>query len=264
MKKSIVAALLSIACSAAFSLSGRDVVQKYFDTNPAPKFSKTTFKVDSYKGKSLDDSIILEQYGRNKNGLTETVFEVTKSASSRGTRLLQSQKKGEDARFIYMPSLRTVRRIGIQDQTKSFVGTEFTYNDTSLRDIDDEEHELVSENQSVKTEGGNFNCWVVKSVPKSKREVEYDYRVQYFDHTSVMPIKIEYFDKTGKPMKTMTIKKLGTITGKSGTKHYTRLVTEMLNLKTNRSSVITIQKQILDEPLKDSYFTQNWLSTGKD
>lgn len=264
MKKSILVGFMTIACSAAFAITGREVMQKYFEINPAPAFSRTTFKVDSYKGASLDETITLEQYGRNKNALTETVFEVTKSPSLKGTRFLQSQKKGDDARFIYMPSLRTVRRIGVQDQTKSFVGTEFSYNDTAMRDIDDDDHELLYENASVKIDTYNYTCWVIKSTPHSKKAVEYDYRIQYYDQKTAMPVKVEYFDKAGKMTKVMEIKKLGEITGKTGKKHYTRMVTTMTNMKTGRSSTLSLLNQILDDPLKDSYFTQNWLSTGKN
>ena len=263
MKKSVLIGLFAIACGSAFAITGTEAVQKYYDVNPAPKFSRTEFKVDTYKGSSLDDSVGLVQYGRDSSGLTETVFEVTKNTSLKGTRFLQSQKKGEDARFIYTPALRQVRRIGVQDSSKSFVGTEFTYNDTSMREIDEDTHELMAENESVSISGTSYTCWKVKSTPVIKKNIEYDYRIQYIDHVSAMPVKIEYFDKNGSNTKTMEIKKLGKITGKTGISHWTRLVTEMTNKKTGRRSVLTITNQVLDEQLKAGYFSQSWLMTGK-
>ncbi|MBQ3670061.1 MAG: outer membrane lipoprotein-sorting protein [Treponema sp.] len=266
MKKMILAGVIAVACGAAFALTGTEVVQKYFDTNPAPSFSRTVFTCDSYKGGKLDDSLTLEQFGRHRNGLTETVFEVVKSASLKGTRFLQSQKKGDDARFIYAPALRTVRRIPVQDKSKQFCGSEFTYNDTSMRELEDDDHELVDEKALVRIASISYTCWAVKSTPHSKKDVEYDYRIAYYDQNTVMPVKTDYFDRSGKLMKTMEIKKLVPIQGKMNRKHWCRQVCEMSNKRTGRYSVITVKNQILDDAstVKDGYFTQNWLSTGKN
>jgi hypothetical protein len=264
MKKIILAGLIAVASTAAFAITGKDVVQKYFDSNPAPAFSRTVFIVQSFKNGKLDDEVTFEQFGRNRNGLTETVFDVTKSASLKGTRFLQSQKKNDDARFIYSPALRTVRRIPVQDKSKQFCGTEFTYNDTSVRDVDDDDHEVLDEKALVRIDSASYTCWSVKSTPHSKKDVEYDYRITYYDQKTVMPVKTEYFDRTGKLVKTMEIKKLVPEQGKTGKTHQCRLVTEMSNAKTGRKSVLTIKNQVLDEQVKDGYFSQNWLSTGKN
>lgn len=254
-------------CFSVFAITGAEVVDKYFELNPAPVFSKTDFKVDSYKNGKLEQSVTLTQFGRHKNELTETVFEVEKDSKKalNETRFLQSQKKnGDDARWIFMPSLKTVRRIASGDASKSFVGTEFTYNDTALRDTNEDDHELVAESKSITTKSGKtYNCYVVKSVPKIKKNIEFAYRVQYFDHDSVMPVRIEYFDRNDKPTKTMEIQELVQLNGNMGKKYYCRKVTEITNFQTNRRSVLTILNMVLDTQLKDGYFTQNWLSSGK-
>ncbi len=265
MKKFIsLSALVLSCCASVFAISGAEVVDKYFANNPAPDFSKTQFKVESFKNGKLDESITLAQYGRNKNDLTETVFEVTKSPQMKGTRFLQSQKKNAgDARWIYMPSLRTTRKIGAQDGSKSFVGTEFTYNDTALRDTDEDTHSIVNENASIKVGSTTYSCYAVKSVPKVKRNLEFDYRIQYFDKKTYIPVRIEYFNKANKMTKTLEVVKLTSLKGASGKTHNLRQVTESTNLVTGRKSVLTILSMELDKSLKSSYFTQQWLSTGK-
>ena len=264
MKKVLLSAFVFISCCSVFAITGTEVVQKYFEKNPAPLFSKTEFKVETYEGNKLKDSITLNQFGRNKDALTETVFEVTKSPSTKGTRFLQSQKeKGSDARWIYTPALRTTRKIGAQDGSKSFVGTEFTYNDTAMRELDEDKHELLEESKTISVGGKSYNCWVVKSVPKSIKNLEFAYRVQYYDQDSCMPVKIEYFNKNDKMTKTMEIKELAVIVGANGVKHYTRKQTEIINLATNRRSVLTLLNQELDNEVSPKYFVQSWLSTGK-
>lgn len=265
MKKLVTFVGAVLCCASSFAITGKEVVDKYFSENPAPVFSRTEFKVESFKNGKIDDSLTLIQFGRNKNELTETVFEVTKNPGLKGTRFLQSQKKNTaDARWIFTPALKSVRKIGSQDGAKSFVGTEFTYNDTALRDTDEDNHTLVSENQSVSVGNSTYNCYIVKSDPKSKRNIEFDYRIQYFDKNSMIPVKIEYFDKSGKMVKKMEVTKLEQLVGVSGKKYNLRKVAEITNMQTGRRSVLTILSMELDKELKSTYFSQNWLSTGKN
>lgn len=265
MKKLVAFTAVMFSFASVFAITGKEVVEKYFEMNPAPLFSKTEFKVETFKNGKIEDAITLVQFGRNKNDLTETVFEVTKNPSLKGTRFLQSQKtKSADARWIYMPSLKAVRKIGSNDGAKSFVGTEFTYNDTALRTVEKDTHELVSENQSLTLGGTTYNCYVVKSVPVQKKGLEYDSRVLYYDKNTFIPVKIEYFDKTGKMTKVVEVKQLDKLQGAGGKTYNVRRVTDFTNTQTNRRSTLTILSMELDNELKSTYFTQNWLSTGKE
>jgi len=265
MKKILLSTFIFISCFSVFAITGTEVVEKYFEKNPAPIFSKTEFKLETFKDNKIEDSVSVIQFGRNKNSLTETVFEITKNPTKKGTRFLQSQKeKGADSRWIYMPSLKSTRKIGATDGAKSFVGTEFTYNDTAMREVNEDKHEIFEENKQISIDGKVYVCWVVKSVPVSKKSLEFDYRLQYYDQNTVMPVRIEYFDKTGKMTKIMEIKELATVNGTKGLVHNTRKVTEVINLVTNRRSVLTILNQELDNELKPTYFTQQWLSSGKN
>ncbi len=265
MKKLVAFTAVMFSFASVFAITGKEVVEKYFEMNPAPLFSKTEFKVETFKNGKIEDAITLVQFGRNKNDLTETVFEVTKNPSLKGTRFLQSQKtKSADARWIYVPSLKAVRKIGSNDGSKSFVGTEFTYNDTALRTVEKDTHELVSENQSLTLGGSTYNCYVVKSVPVQKKGLEYDSRVLYYDKNTFIPVKIEYFDKAGKMTKVVEVKQLDKLQGASGKTYNLRKVTDFTNTQTNRRSTLTILSMELDNELKSTYFTQNWLSTGKE
>ena len=264
MKKLIIFVGALFCCMPLSAITGKEVVDNYFFKNPAPAFSKTEFKVESFRNGKIEDSITIIQFGRNKNDLTETVFEITKNPSLKGTRFLQSQKKNSsDARWIFTPALKTVRKIGSQDGAKTFVGTELTYNDTALRETDKDNHSLISENQSVTVGSVSYNCYTVKSVPIQRKGLEYEYRIQYFDKNTYIPVKIEYFDKSGKLIKKMEVTKLEPLVGATGKKHNLRRVTEITNMLTGHRSVLTILSMELDKELKATYFSQNWLSTGK-
>jgi hypothetical protein len=67
----------------------------------------------------------------------------------RGTAfLVWKHPKGEDERFLYLPSLGRVRRIAGSEAQESFVGSDFSYEDISGRDFDEYTYALLDENAS--------------------------------------------------------------------------------------------------------------------
>lgn len=68
----------------------------------------------------------------------------------------------DDDRWLFVPAINMVRRIAMQDKQASFVGSDFTYEDVSGRDLGDDVHELAREEVLNGKE-----CFVVKSTPKA-------------------------------------------------------------------------------------------------
>src|SRR5918993_1620308 len=56
--------------------------------------------------------------------------------------LVWEHPKGEDERFLYLPSLGRVRRIAGSEAQESFVGSDFTYEDIGGREVDEETYAL--------------------------------------------------------------------------------------------------------------------------
>ncbi|WP_407426586.1 outer membrane lipoprotein-sorting protein, partial [Treponema sp.] len=177
------------------------------------------------------------------------------------------EKNGrEDDRWIYMPSLRQVRRIPMGERYKQFVGCEFTYNDMGVRNVEEDDHTLLESNVKVTAGSKNYTCWKIKSVPHKKSEVEYSYRIQYIDTETYLPAKIEYFDKKDqtKIMKTYTTEDWKYITApKTGVKYTMRMRARIVNNITGRQTLLDIKDPKFDEGISAAYFTQQYLSTGK-
>src|SRR3989338_57790 len=66
----------------------------------------------------------------------------------------------DDDRWLFMPALNMVRRIAANDKRSSFVGSDFTYEDISGRDIEDDNHRIAKEEK----EGGG-GAFFIKSGP---------------------------------------------------------------------------------------------------
>lgn len=266
LKLAAAAAVLALGTS-AFADEAYDVIKKFTELK-VPDTSQATMYLHNIEKSGATETRLMNQYGHEKGGgLVETVFDFRSPASVKDTRVLQSEKSGrEDERWIYMPSLRQVRRIPMGERYKQFVGCEFTYNDMAIRDVDADTHEMLNNADKVTVAGTSYDVWKIKSVPKKKSEVEYSYRIQYIDKVSYLPVKIEYFDKKDqtKLMKTYTTEEIIYITApKTGTKYTMRMKARIVNNITGRQTYLEIKDPKFDEGISPAYFTQQYLSTGK-
>ena len=233
---------------------------------PVPSFSKAVLIIELVdKNGSVTEHRVVNEYGNKKGDLKNVVFDLRTPASVKDTRILQAEKVGKsDDKWIYLPSLKTTRRIAAAERQKSWVGTDFTYNDMTIRKYEDDSYEMLDETDSEKANNGKtYACWKIKSTPVQNKNVEYAYRVQHIDKGSYLPILVEYFDKSDTLIKTYRINTFEQVKGATGTTYWLRRFATMKNEKTGHASTVLVEKVEFDSPVPDKLFTQNWLNTGK-
>lgn len=270
-KKSVlsVAAIVASAFLFAQTQDARSIVDKALNIKK-PDFNHSRIEMDliSKNGK-IEEHRLIDEYGRhNKNTDTSDVVMIFKSnnPSNDGIKFLQKENKGkDDDKWIYLPSLKTSRRVNSSEGKKSFTGTDASYDDMSTRELDDDTHELLAEEEK-----NGYNCWKIKSTPTAKtlKDAQYAYRIQWIDKNTYTPIYAEMYDKdTETLVKTLTVNKLENIQGYNITTD-----TVLKNIKNGHSTRIAAQKNaksangyniILDKPIPDSVFTQNYLNSAK-
>jgi len=108
----------------------------------------------------------------------------------------------DDDRWLYMPALDVVNRIAAGDKRTSFVGSDFLYEDVSGRSLDEDTHELTETTDAV---------FIVKNTPKKPDSVEFSYFTVAIDRRNFVPMKMEFFDKTGKLYRTIESTEVKTI-----------------------------------------------------
>lgn len=251
--------LCSVSADEAF-----DVVAKSASL-PVPFASQSNLAMDLYKNGKLEEHRVIRQIGRkNSAGLKETIFDFREPNSVKDTRLLQAEKSAkDDDKWIYLPSLRTTRRIAAAERQKSFVGSDFTYNDMTIRQADEDTHEMINANASKTVAGNSYNCWEIKSTP-IKKNVEFSYRNQWIDKKSLLPVYVEYYDKKGALLKIQSIEKIAYIKSEANDTVYTiRMFNRLENVQTKHTTTVAVINAVYDGKVKDSYFTQSWLNTGK-
>lgn len=265
MKKILLSIAAAACLSAAVFADEASDVMKISTNLPVPDYSQSTLIMDLFdKTGKMTEHRIIKQYGNNKNDLVQTVFDITTPKAVKDTRILQAEKRGKsDDKWIYMPQLKQTRRIATQERKKSFVGSEFTYNDMTIRHFEDDAYEMLDANSSQPSNGGkNYACWKIKCTPIQNKNVEYAYRYVWVEKESHLPIFVEYYDKKDKMIKTYRIEKFEkTVVGSR--EYWMRLSNYVVNLETGCATRVIADSYVFDKPISDRYFTQNWLNTGK-
>jgi hypothetical protein len=154
----------------------------------------------------------------------------------------------DDDRWLFVPALNMVRRIAMQDKQASFVGSDFTYEDVSGRDLGDDSHELAGE----ETVNGR-NCVVIRSTPKPGT-AGYAFKLSRIDQVSFLPVREEYFDREGAVVREFAaeeiqeIKGIPTITKRS-----------MKNLKSGHRTEVVYKSVDYDLGLEAGLFSERFL-----
>lgn len=154
----------------------------------------------------------------------------------------------DDDRWLFIPAINMVKRIAAQDKRSSFVGSDFTYEDVSGRDIEEDNH-VIEREEKV----GNRNCYVVKSTPKGK-DADFGHKVTWVDKGNFLPLKEEQYDKRGGRYKLFTADEVADIKGFA-----TVIKRTMKNLQTGHRTEVAYVKTDYDLGVEDSLFTERFL-----
>lgn len=114
----------------------------------------------------------------------------------------------DDDRWLYVPALKLVRRIAASDKHTSFVGSDFSYEDVSGREPEDDTHKLVREDKA-----GGRGAWVVESVPREPGSADFSRKLSWIDRATALPLKEEYYDRRGDLARVFTAEELKEIQG---------------------------------------------------
>lgn len=258
MKKLLVTLAYFLCGIFCFAITGKEVIQSVLDVKD-PDFTHSAVQMDLIEKNGTKESRAVEQYGKSVNDLSSIVMIFKSPASVKDTRFLQIENKGrDDDKWIYMPALRNTRRIAASEGTKSFMGTDATYDDMSTREIDEDTHELITE----ETKNG-FDCYEVKSTPVDPKSSQYKYRLQWVDKKTLIPVFVQMFDKNEKLLKELTIKEIKNIKGAKDASYNVPIQTQIVNVQTGHSTSLIIRQIELDKPIPDKLFTSNFLNTGR-
>ena len=250
-------ALAAVGVWGSFALAadakGDEVMQRSHDV-AKPDYSRSqVVMVLTDKNGTTEQRNVL-QYGREKNDISSMVMDFRSPANIKDTRFLQIENKGaDDDKWIYLPALKNTRRVNASEGTKSFMGTDATYDDLSTREMEEDTHEFLREESK-----GGFECNVVREVPIDPKSSQYKFRIVWVDKQTDLPVYTELYDKNEKLLKVLTVAKIQNVDGFN-----IPMESKIENVQTKHSTSMKVLKVDVKTRLPDKIFTQDFLNTGK-
>ncbi len=254
MKKKMKCLLMMLVVSPAlFAMTGLEVAQAH-DDRDKPDTTHMALQMDLIESDGRVSSRMIEQWGVDKDELANSIMVFRSPASVKNTRFLQveNEDRGDD-KWIYLPAMKRVRRIASSDGSKSFMGSDASYDDMETRDIERDSHEFIREETT-----GNWDCYVVKGKSIDPDDSQYSYRLTWFDKETFVPVKIEMYDKQEELLKVMAVNILEEING-----HWTPMDTTIENVQTGHSTKMKVLNVEFDTPVNERMFTTQFLSSGR-
>jgi outer membrane lipoprotein-sorting protein len=95
---------------------------------------------------------------------------------------------------LYLPKLKRVRKVAKQERGRAFMDTDFSYSDIASNGGRDED---FGKQPDDKVDGRD--CWVIKG--KGGSDTPYGEITVWVDKQTYVPMRVEYMDKDGKPLK---------------------------------------------------------------
>jgi len=133
-----------------------------------------------------------------------TLIRFYSPADIAGTAFLdESEGNGQDIQHLYLPALGRARRISGRLKTHRFVNSDFTYEDLE-RHYPDNYVNIILGIGKYKGQ----KCWKLESIPKPNIYSQYSKYISWIT-PYLLPVKIDYYGKNGKLIKTYRAIKWG-------------------------------------------------------
>jgi outer membrane lipoprotein-sorting protein len=119
----------------------------------------------------------------------------------KGTAFLTfSHRVRNDDQWLYLPALKRVKRIISRNKSSSFVGSEFAYEDIASQEVEKYTY------KRLRDEGyDGQDCFVIERYPVDKKNSGYTRQVAWMDKNEYRTLKVDYYDRKGSLLKTLTI-----------------------------------------------------------
>jgi hypothetical protein len=244
--------LTTVSLLAAF-LFGHPALSKETPEQKGLRIAKLTReKNEGFKGETAEmEMILIDAYNsKTVRQMTSKVMEDDSDGDKslmvflnpkdvKGTKMLtHSHKDSDDDQWLFLPSLRRVKRISSRNKSSSFMGSEFSYEDLGSQEIEKYNYKWI---RDAKTKKGE-QLWILQRVPKKKSG--YSKMVMYVSKGKNNPVKIDYYDRKGELLKSATFTDYKVYkVGKK--KLYRAHKIHMKNVQTKKQSIFTWKQRKL-------------------
>ena len=217
-----------------------------FDEGWKDEVGQGTMTLFDADGDSVRRTILRMIHERPVEG-DKLIVKFMSPAEIKGVAALTHENPGSsDDNWLYLPATKRVRRVSGANNTASFQGTEFTYEDLSSLDHREYDWRFMEETELTR---GDKKVPVFKlgAVP-TYNDTGYSRIILYVHRTEWRQERIEYFDKAGKHLKTRETSDWENFHGR----FWRPETIEMSNHQTGKRTLLKQSKQYLNLSLYKS------------
>lgn len=154
-----------------------------------------------------------------------------------------THKVGSDDQWLFLPSIKRVKRISSNNKSGPFVGSEFAYEDLSSQEVEKYSYKFLEENGAL---------LLVEQDPVDPKS-GYKRRVVTYNKDKGYRIeKIEFYDRKNALLKTLTYSNYKLYKNK----FWRALTFNMVNHQSNKETLLEFSEYNFDADLTDKDFTQ--------
>ncbi len=261
-KRSIMLSLALLALcllpTAAFALETVAEIQDCINENfPESSSEQNVVFLSRDRGGEEQTSNATLYWKKFPDGYSRVLLRVSGPPRLRGTGLLMVEKEGGSDRFLYLPSLKKVRRITKSSSSSSVLGTDFTYED--LERLQGIAGSGRSERRPDRELSGRA-VYVLESWPESKDDSGYERSISYVDQETCVILKSEFFEY-GERIRKIMISDPQSISQESGLWVARKVVME--DLLEGSSTDLLVESLKIGEDIPDRRFSRKELSVGR-
>ena len=252
----VVMVLMLIGSSIhAQTYSGRTIMKMVKDRDDGEtRYSEMTIKLINKRGRERVRKLKSHSMDIGPDKKTIMFFQYPGDVKGTGFLTWDYDEIGkEDDKWLYLPAMKKTRRISGSSAKKDyFMGTDFTYDDMGSRNVDEDEHKLLREEELQ-----GHKCWVVESLPKDKRDI-YSKKISWIRQDCNVALKVEYYDKLGKLHRQLILSEINKVDG-----FWIAQKLHMTNVQSKHQTILTIENPKYDIDVNESKFTVTVLEKGE-
>ncbi len=255
MKKALLFSLILVGTSELWALTGQEIMDKSIEVQDT-RSAAMDIQMDLIDdGGSVSTRRLQILSMQDNTGQNRTIVVFMSPASIKNTRFLTIENNdSSDDQWIYLPSMRKIKRIAASDHDASFMGSDFTYGDMSDMQADSDSHAFLRED----TYGGRA-CYVVESIPLDPESASRSKLISWIDKEWFLPLKVEFYNKQSKELdRTAVFENISHVD-----EIWTPLKVTMTTHSSGHKTILTTVQVKYNIPMNPGYFTTNFLRTGR-
>ncbi len=193
-------------------------------SSPAPALEKTTAEqlaqqvYDRYIGNDMKLQGVMQLISKKghvrtrefismrkeSDGQRKLLIRFTSPADIDGTGFLTLEKNNSSKteQHLYLPALKRTRRIVASQKGRSFVNSDFTYEDMQRHPVAEWNYQLKGEEKIA-----GSDCYILISTPQSDTKTQYSKLISWIEKKHLIPVKTDFWNKKGKQTKSYMVNK---------------------------------------------------------